>query len=185
MGTKKRQSSPKRAAFIAELATNGGNLSKAAKAVGYHPQHGRRLAADPDVQAALSQAKETVNRQLVEWGEMQSDARRKLYELMNGAEDERVQLLAAKEIIERNEGKTTAKVEHSGEVRTKIIQDEGTIMAIMTLMGRRRWTLAQAFAYVKAHPQEVQEWMRSLPSGDEEPAAIEEAEYEILEPEQA
>lgn len=177
MASGKRASPTKRAKFIAELVANGGNLTQAAVSVGYHPQHGRRLAKDPEVQAALEQATKTVENNITQWAAMQEAARQKMYNLMSSANDERVQLLAAKEIIERHEGKTTAKVEHSGEVTTRVIEDEGTIMAIMTLMGRRGWSLAQAFTYVKANPTEVSEWMRALPAGDDE--QIPEAEYTI------
>lgn len=175
----------KKAAFIAELMANGGNQSAAAEKVGWHPQHGRRLAStDPEVRAAIAAAKDSQKNLLKEWTDLAVKAQKKLETLLE-ARDERVQLLAAKEILERHLGKSTAHVEHSGEISTKVIEEDGVMMAVMTLMGRRGWTLPQAINYVKANPREVQEWMKSLPSGEQPalpappPEEIPEGDYYI------
>lgn len=181
-----RRPNVKKAQFIAELMANGGNQSKAAEAVGWNPQHGRRLASkDPEVQAAIVQAKETAQNVLRDWNDLAVKAQNKLEALID-AKDERVAFLAVKETLDRHLGKSTAKVEHSGEVNTKVIEDEGVMMAILTLMGRKNWTLAQAYNYVKGNPREVQEWMQSLPAaGQTSGEPIPEADYTIEESDDA
>ena len=142
--------------FVAELVANGGNATAAARAVGYHPDHGRRLVSrDATVRATLERIQDETQAELREWVDLAPRAQERLLELVESA-DEKVALSAAREILDRAIGKAPVKVEKTVEHRGGLTEVE--MQCVLSIMAAYRWSLLEAQEYVRSNPEEVQEW---------------------------
>jgi hypothetical protein len=142
--------------FVAELVANGGNASAAARAVGYHPDHGRRLVSrDPTIRAALQRVRQDAEGELQDWADLAGRAQHVLAELLD-AEDSRVRLMAALHILDRALGRVPQKVEQRVEHRA--ILSDVEMQAAISLVAAHGLTLTEAVRYVREHPEEVRAW---------------------------
>ena len=163
--------------FVAELVANGGNATAAARAVGYHPDHGRRLVSrDATVRATLDRMQDETQAELREWVDLAPRAQERLAELVESP-DEKVALAAAREILDRAIGKAPVKVEKTVEHRTGLTEIE--LQCVLSLMAAYKLSLLEAQEYVRSNPVEVQEWAAkncvvrpALPAPTEEPNPI-------------
>jgi hypothetical protein len=142
--------------FVAELVANGGNASAAARAVGYHPDHGRRLVSrDPTIRAALERVRQDAEGELRDWAVLAGRAQHVLAELLD-AEDSRVRLMAALHILERALGRVPQRVEH--RVKHRAILSDVEMQAAISLVAEHGLSSAEAVQYVQEHPEEVRAW---------------------------
>jgi hypothetical protein len=149
---------PRKAQFVAELVANGGNASAAARAVGWHPDTGRRLVSrDATIRATLQQVRKQAEGELQDWANLAGRAQHVLAELLD-AEDSRVRLMAALAILERALGRVPQKVEQRVEHRA-ILKDV-EMQAAISLVAEHGLSFTEAVQYVREHPEEVQEWAR-------------------------
>ena len=146
---------------------NGGNITEAARQVGYNPSYARSLMAKhPALRGAIQHYKEQMASCLAEWAELLPKAKATLLALLHDP-DARVRYLAAKDIIDRAEGKPVGRmniaVQEQGPALT-----EGEVQLAFALMQQLGWSYAEAVQYIQSHPHEVQAWIRkhtlSLPA---------------------
>lgn len=150
-----------RMALLVEYKRNGGNVSKAAEAVGLNPSYARRVAAqDPGFRRLLQVVDEAPVTRVIEWSKLVGKAQDTLIELLDG-EDSRVKFMAAREILDRAEGKPTQKVDKR-EVKVQTQIDQDTMMnALRLLAAGAEESLASALLRAQKHPEEVQKWLSS------------------------
>ena len=152
------RSTPQQMQFVAELVRNGGNASAAARSVGYHPDHGRRLVSrNATVKAAVDSLHEQAEAELREWAELAPRAQARLEELLE-ADDSRVALMAAREILDRAVGKPVAKMQHTVREEAPRLS-EGQMQLVLSMMMELGWAFATCVEYVKQHPEEAQQWI--------------------------
>jgi phage terminase small subunit len=155
---RRNRTDDRHARFVAELLRNGGNASAAARAVGYHPDHGRRLVSrSATVSATLEEAQQRTEEELREWIELAPRAQQVLVELLDCGDD-RVRFQAAVHIIDRALGKVPQKVEQRVEHRGVLSEIE--MQAALSLIAAHGLAYVEAERYVVEHPDEVQEWAR-------------------------
>jgi molybdopterin-binding protein len=159
--------------FVVQLVLHGGNASEAARSLGWSAQTGRKYVAkypglrDLAMDATTLQSKAVVRR----WADSHATAIQKIHDLMNDAEDERVQLQAALAVVERVEGKVPQKVEvetdDPADIFASVVTRFVTALHLQKGMG-----VAAAMMYAEQHPDAVEEWGRRhglLTAGAETP----------------
>lgn len=147
-------------AFVVELALANGNASEAARRVGWPPERGRRLVAEhPELREIVHQAvSHMAESRLADWTAMHAEAVAKIGHLMRQAQDERVQLDAAKYVVERVEGKVVQPIRDD---TPPVSMDSVLMRFVASLHIHRGLTVAEALAYAERHPGEVQKWGRA------------------------
>lgn len=148
--------------FAIQLAMTNGNVAESARAVGWSPDRGRRYVRDnPDVYDVARQAVGITTKQtLKRWADLHADAMDKIENLMKFAEDERVQLKAAEDVIERVEGKVPQKVDID-ETDIRDILAHVTMRFITAVHLTQGMTYAEAKLYADKNPEQVQAWGRA------------------------
>jgi hypothetical protein len=162
-----------------------GNITESAKVVGLAPGYAReRFAKNPvlkQIAGKIRKGIETTLQEKVEeytgeWMDLLSEAKGRLRSLMLEARDEKVQLWAAQYIVDRAQGKATAKVDHR-IVEYKAIPDEGVMQLALSIVHQEGLSLPAALEYIRQHPDEVEEWKKTQAL-----LSIPEAEWEEVEP---
>jgi len=154
-----RKMNAKQLALFTAWVMNGRNLSAAARAVGYHPSYAHTLMkSSPVFERAAEYANQKLEAEDKEWIECLPDARQTLRSLMRNSKDDKVRYLAAKDIVDRAEGKPVAKVDMQVRDERPSITDEEMQMAF-SLMQQAGWTFPQAMEWMRSHPEKVQQWV--------------------------
>lgn len=149
----------KRAALLAEYRLNGGNVTKAAEVVGLNPSYARRVAAtDPGFRLLLEATNKAPLTKLVQWGKLTGKAQETLLELMD-CEDNRVRFMAAREVLDRAEGKPTQKTEKTETKVTASIDQETMMMALSLVATGVVASLQEAILKARTDPSGVQRWL--------------------------
>jgi hypothetical protein len=165
---------PKQVALFSAWVINGRNVSAAARQVGYHPQHARTLfKSHSGFLEAKNYLKDIVLLEDQEWIDCLPQARQTLRSLLN-ARDEKVRLWAAKDIVDRAEGKPTTRVDMTIRDERPSLSD-GQLQLVISIMQTTGVSFAEAKAHVEAHPDEAERWIasnvtKSLPATARDPA---------------
>lgn len=169
--------SPVQARWLGELARTGGNQSAAARSVGVNPQTARRWLALQPVKEAFDQILQGVEQEVRDWASVLGRAQATLVDLLD-SEDDRVRMSTAQYLVDRQLGKVSQKIDATVVTRNSLGEVE--LEAALSLVAMRGMSLAEATAYVRAHPQEVEAWAAQQLKGVREPlaAAISEEEGE-------
>jgi len=152
---------PKQVAMFAAWVINGGNVTKAAESVGYNGTYGRRVwNENPGFQRAKEYFDNFVMEEDTrEWIELLPEAKFTLRDLLK-AKDEKVRFLAAKDIVDRAEGKATSRVDvNIRDERQEISEME--MQLAFSMMHHKGMTFAQAVDWMNGHPEETKSWIRS------------------------
>lgn len=148
-----------RAAFLAELRLNGGNVSKAAVTVGINPAYARRLVTKDPVFKMLAKAtKNAPLARLTEWSKLAIKAQETMAELLEST-DQRVRFMAAREILDRAEGKPTQKVERKETKITATIDQETMMMALALVGSGSVGSLQEGILKARTEPEKVKQWL--------------------------
>jgi len=156
---KKYTLTTKQLRFVTQLVLNGWNISRAEKALGLAKGYGYYLAREnAGVRAVLEELREGFSTdQLRAWGLLLRKAQDRLEELLD-SKDDRVALLAVREIFDRGEGRAVQKVIHESTGPASAGLDPEAIRLAFAAMFVRGWQFAQAYDYVLKHREEVREW---------------------------
>jgi len=151
---------PKHAAFVAQLALQGGeNIKEAAAAVGLDYDYARQLLSrNPEIREAVEAARATVTSELREWAELAADAQRTLEALLT-SESDKVKLGAAIHILDRAEGKPRQRVHVKVEEPDDHPDTPSMRWALWALLDGRFASLAEAAQHAAQHPDQVREWV--------------------------
>lgn len=158
------QLTAQQAALLAAWVTTG-NISKAAQLVGMNASYARRLFSQNAnialVAAAIEEHMQGVARTAVaeaveEWAELVPRAKAVMMDLL-GANDEKVRLWAAQDIVNRAEGKPVAKVEHKHTSEGPQLT-EAQMRLAFSLCQAHGLSMAEALEYMRQHPQDVRQW---------------------------
>jgi hypothetical protein len=151
---------PKQVALFCAWIVNGRNITQAARQVGYNPVHARSMFS---THAAFQEAKNYVGAIMTledqEWIDCLPQARQTMRSLML-AKDEKVRFWAAKDIVDRAEGKPTTRVDMTIRDDRPSLSD-GQLQLVISLMQTHRISFAEAKAHVEAHPDEAARWIAS------------------------
>lgn len=156
-----------RAALLAEYRLNGGNISKAAEAVGMNPSYARRIAAQDDgFRMLLKATDEAPMNRIIEWNRLVGKAQETLLELLESP-DQRVRFMATREILDRAEGKPTQKTEKT-ETKVKVSIDQDTMSLALSLLATGKApSLQEAILKARTEPEKVRAWLDAAPTGRE------------------
>lgn len=147
---------PIESAFLAEMLMNGGNASAAARKLGLDPSAGARWKHKPAIRAALEHMQQQHGALMQDWAQLAVRAQATLVDLLD-SDDDRVRLSAAQYVTDRGLGKVAAKVEAT--VTHQAALSEIEMQAALSLVAGANMSLAEASAYVRAHPDEVAAWV--------------------------
>jgi hypothetical protein len=145
-------------ALFGQWVTNGRNISKAARDVGYAESYARNIfSKNPAFVAARKLLKETLTEEDKEWIDMIPQAKRTLLSLLE-AEDEKVRYLAAKDIVDRGEGKAISRITHTVKDERPTMS-EGEMQLAFSLMKERGMPFAEAQEFIRNNPHRVAQWI--------------------------
>jgi hypothetical protein len=142
------------------LVLNGWNISRAEKALGFAKGYGYYLAREnAAVRAVLEELRAGFSTdQLRAWGLLLRKAQDRLEELLD-SRDDRVALLAIREIFDRGEGKAVQKVVYENTGPTGPGLDPELLRLAFGVMFVRGWQFAQAYDYVQRNREEARAWL--------------------------
>ena len=154
---------PMLALFVAELVTNGGDASAAAVAVGWKEATGRsQLLRYPEIRQKLKAATEAVATSVVaDWGRMHRSALN-VFETALTQDDWRIRLDAAKEIVQRVEGRPRQGVDLTLLNREDEQLDSVRYRFAHAVALAYGWGLERALQYADEHPESVQEYWEGV-----------------------
>jgi hypothetical protein len=151
---------PKQVGLFCAWIVNGRNITQAARQVGYSPEHARKMFT---THPAFTEAKNYIGAIMTledqEWIDCLPQARQTMRSLML-AKDEKVRFWAAKDIVDRAEGKPTSRVDMTIRDDRPSLSD-GQLQLVISLMQTHRISFAEAKAHVEAHPDEAARWIAS------------------------
>jgi hypothetical protein len=151
--------------FVVQLALNGANASAAAREVGWSEEKLRRTVSQmPELRDLVQHAvAQFAGAQLTEWQQMHGAARATIFANLS-SDDDRVRQSAAEYIVERVEGKTPLVVRDD---TPRVSMDAVEMRFVSNLYLLKGMPVAEALAFARAHPDEVQAWgqARGLISG--------------------
>lgn len=149
---------PQQVALFAAMLTNGGNITKAARQVGMNESYARRLASKHAVfREALRQYGHAMKTCLEDWTEIVPRAKATMISLLQD-EDGKVRYLAAKDIIDRAEGKAINRMElNVKDERPQLT--EGEVQLAFNLMKSKGISYPEAVALIKDHPEDAAQWI--------------------------
>jgi hypothetical protein len=162
---------PKQVALFCAWVINGRNISAAGRQVGFHPVYARQLfTTHPAFKEAKRYLQSIVLMEDQEWIDCLPQARQTLRSLLV-AKDEKVRYLAAKDIVDRAEGKAVARMDMTIREDRPSITD-AQMQLIFSIMQTMSVGFAEAKAWVEKHPEESQKWIdqhvqKTLPAGRE------------------
>jgi molybdenum-dependent DNA-binding transcriptional regulator ModE len=149
---------PHYARLIAELAMSDGNIRIASERAGISYVHARRLVAqNPAIREAVEAARAQVTSRMQRWVELAAEAQRTVQALL-ASESDQVRLSAAKEILDRAEGKPRQAVDVSVEEQEDA-PDSITMRYAVALTLSRGIGLAQALEEAERRPEKVKLWL--------------------------
>lgn len=163
---------PRHAALAIAWLTNGNNEKRAAIQTGYTLATAKNILQSDPVQELMLLVKAFRPTEAQEWTELLPEARYTLRQLMR-SDDDKVRYLAAKDIVDRAEGKPTQKVDMTVRDEAPTMTDEEMQLAF-SIMQQAGTGFAETVQWMRAHPDEVKEWI-------EENVTYQEAE--VIEPE--
>lgn len=152
------QMNPKQVALFSAWVINGRNIRQAARTVGYSQDHAYDLFNNsPAFREAKSYLSAIVLMEDQEWIDCLPQARQTLRSLLI-AKDEKVRYLAAKDIVDRAEGKPVARVDMTVRDERPSLTD-GQMQLAFSLMQHSGIGFAEAVAWIRDHPDEAQVWI--------------------------
>ena len=145
-------------AVISAMILNGGNASQAAKTLGMNASYVRRMVSNkPVIRKAVELYKHTMLSSLVEWSELIPLAKGTLQSLLHDP-DGKVRYLAAKEILDRAEGKAVARVDMKVTDERPVLS-ELEVQLAFSMMKDLGWDYAACVQYIRDNPAETQQWV--------------------------
>lgn len=149
---------PQQVALFAAMLINGGNITRAAETVGLNASYARRFVSKhPLFRESLRQYGKGMQTNLQEWLDLVPQAKASMVNLLQDP-DGRVRYLAAKDILDRAEGKPISKVDM--RIRDERPQlSEGEVQLAFSLMKERGISYAQAVAMIRDNPEDAAEWI--------------------------
>jgi hypothetical protein len=148
----------KHVALFCAWLVNGQNISAAARSIGYAPVYAMELfRSHPSFQDAKQYIDRIMTLEDQEWIECLPQARQTLRSLLL-AKDEKVRYLAAKDIVDRAEGKATTRVDMTVRDERPSLTDAEMQLAF-SLIQQTGISFAEARDYIKGHPDEVSAWI--------------------------
>lgn len=151
---------PQQVALFAAMLVNGGNISRAARSVGMNASYARRLVSTNEVfREAIRAYGDGMHTCLEEWLDLIPRAKAAMVRLLNDP-DGKVRYLAAKDILDRAEGKPVSR----SEVRVRDERpalSEGEVQLAFSLMRRRGISYAEAVEMIRRHPEEASRWIEA------------------------
>jgi hypothetical protein len=143
-----------------------GSITEAARQIGMNPSYARRIMSQHPVVSVVKRKleehlKATGDKALVEsvatWEELVPKAKGVMLSLLD-SEDEKVRLWAAQDIVNRAEGKPTARVDHTVTHQNSPSLPEADVQLAVSLVSQLGWPLAQALEWIRQHPEEAAGW---------------------------
>lgn len=149
---------PQQVALFAAMLVNGGKITPAAKQVGMNPSYARRLVSKHAVfRDAIRQYGDGMRTCLQDWMDLVPQAKAAMVALLND-EDGKVRYLAAKDIIDRAEGKAVNRVDlNLRDERPQL--SEGEVQLAFSLMKSRGISYPEAVQLIKQNPEDAAEWI--------------------------
>lgn len=149
---------PQQVALFAAMLVNGGNITRAARSVGMNGSYARRLVAkEGPFREAIRAYGDGMRTCLEEWLDLVPRAKAAMVRLLNDP-DGKVQYLAAKDILDRAEGKAVSR----SEIRVRDerpILNEGEVQLAFALMQRKGIGYAQAVDLIRQNPEDAAQWI--------------------------
>ena len=173
-------------ALTVAMILNGGNITKAADTIGINGSYARGLVSrKPVIRQAAQMYRDTMLTSLAEWTQLVPQAKGTLMALLHDS-DGKVRYLAAKEILDRAEGKAVAKVDLTVKDERPALS-ELEVQLAFSMMRELGWDYARCVQYIKDNPQETDEWISRerarIGSGTTTPSqegGMEGEDYEIV-----
>jgi hypothetical protein len=167
-----QQMNTKQVALFCAWVINGRNITQAARQIGYNVSYAQRLfTQDPAFQEAKGYLQDIVMLEDQDWIECLPQARQTLRSLLNSPDD-KVKYLAAKDIVDRAEGKPIARTTMTLRDERPTLSD-GQMQLLFSIMQATGVGFAEAKAWMEKHPEESQRWIaentKALPAGREIP----------------
>lgn len=149
---------PQQVALFAAMLVNGGNITRAADTVGMNASYARRLVSQHRVfREAIRQYGEGMRTCLQDWLDLVPQAKATMLALLQDP-DGKVRYLAAKDIIDRAEGKPVNKVDLTlRDSRPEL--SEGEVQLAFSLMKSRGISYPQAVQLIRENPEDAAEWV--------------------------
>jgi len=169
--------SGKQLALLTAWMRNGRNQRKACETVGYSEPHASVLFNNHPLFVAAKEMISTLeDEETREWADLLPTAKRTLVSLLE-AKDEKVKYLAAKDIVDRAEGKAINRVSHTVTEYQSSLSD-GEIQLVISIMHAKGLSFPEAVRVIQQNPDKAQQWieMHSVKGGEIQ------AEYVALPP---
>lgn len=148
---------PQQVALIVVWGQNGNNISAAGKSVGYNPSYARWLFSNHPLIKEAVEYLEGMGLEDKEWLELLPEARMTMRSLLK-CQDPKVRYWAAKDIVDRAEGKPTIKIDKTIRDERPSLSD-GQMQLAFSLMQARGMNFTQAKNWVLEHPEESGRWI--------------------------
>lgn len=146
--------------------TNGNNEKRAALQTGYTVKTVKEVLDSDPVQEFILLVQAFRPTEAQEWIDLLPEARYTMRNLLR-SEDDKVRYLAAKDIVDRAEGKATQKVDMTVRDERPGMSDEEMQLAF-SIMQQAETGFAETVEWMRAHPDEVAEWIRkNIPEAKE------------------
>ncbi len=145
-------------ALISAMIINGGNISGAAEQLGMNASYCRNLVSKhPLIREVVAKYRETMISSLDDWVTLVPRAKGAMLSLLNDR-DGKVRYLAAKDILDRAEGKATSKLDVKITDERPVLSELEAQLAF-ALMQQKGMSYAAAVQWIKGNPQEVTQWI--------------------------
>jgi hypothetical protein len=154
-----RRVPPRHAALAVAWLTNGENLKRAALQSGYAEGTARTILNSDPVQELILHVRAFRPSEDQEWIDLLPEARYTLRNLLR-SEDDKVRYLAAKDIVDRAEGKARQRVDMTVRDERPGMTDEEMQLAF-SIMRQAGTGFAETVEWMRAHPDEVKEWIKA------------------------
>jgi hypothetical protein len=149
---------PKQVALFCAWVVNGRNINAAARQIGFNESYARKLfSQDSAFKKARTYLEDIVLLEDQEWIDCLPRARQTMRSLLV-AKDEKVRYPAAKDIVDRAEGKAVARVDMNIREHQPSLTD-GEMQLALSLMQHAALGFAEAVADIRAHPAESEQWI--------------------------
>jgi hypothetical protein len=145
-------------ALISAMIINGGNITGAAKQLGMNASYCRDMVSKhPLIREVVAKYRETMISSLDDWVTLVPRAKGAMLALLNDR-DGKVRYLAAKDILDRAEGKATSKLDVKITDERPVLSELEAQLAF-ALMQQKGMSYAAAVQWIKGNPQEVTQWI--------------------------
>jgi len=169
---------PRHAALLVAWATNGNNIEAAAEALNYSVATAKTIEKTEGFQEAQRFVDAFIPSEARQWLDILPEARFTLRDLMKSSDD-KVRYLAAKDIVDRSEGKSITRIDMSIRDETPSMTDEEMQLAF-SIMQQASLGFADTLTWMRANPQQVKDWIKANAKPLLKEGAVE-AEFEIME----